>query len=113
MKSKVIGQFGGKNPSDFELVSNYSTRIDFDKTIRNMGRLNPRIKLMMDLQKSFRNVHSKYAVFADSEANLHISDAERRTMNEKELRKKNITGQRQQDDVNLYTTKHYFYGLGI
>ena len=78
-----------------------------------MGRLNPRIKLMIDLQKSFTNVHSKYAVFADSESNLHFSDAERRSMNEKELRRKNTMGQRQQDDINLYTTKHYFYGLDL
>ena len=85
-KSHVIAQFGGRNPSEFELLSNYSTRIDFEKTVRNMGRLNPRIRLMMDLQKSFRGVHKKYAVFADSEANLHIPDAERRVMKVKDLR---------------------------
>ena len=112
-KSKVLTQFGNKNPSEFELLSNYSTRIDFEKTVRNMGRLNPRIKLMMDLQKSFRDVHKKYAVYADSEANLHIADADRRVMKVKELRSKNMTNARQRDDVNVYTTKHYFYGLGI
>ena len=90
-KSEVIRHFGGKSPSEFDLLSHYSTRIDFDKTVRNMGRLNPRIKLMTDLQKSFRDVYGKYAVFADSEANLHITDAERRAMNEKELRRKNLT----------------------
>ena len=60
-------------------------------TIRKMGHLNPRIKLMIDLQKAFRVVHSKYAVYADSEANLHFTDAERRAMNDKELVKKNLT----------------------
>lgn len=34
-------------------------------------------------------------------------------MNEKELRQTNLAGSKQHDDINLYTTKHYFFGLAI
>jgi len=90
-----------------------SSRVDFEKTIRNMGKLNPRIKLMMDLQKSFRAVHNKYAIYADSEANLHFTDEQRRAMLLNELRLTNVAGAKHEGDINLYTTKHYYYGLAI
>ena len=35
----------------YELEEQGSSKIDFEKTVRNMGRLNPKIKLMLELQK--------------------------------------------------------------
>ena len=55
-------------------------QIDFANTIRNMGKLNPRINMMEELQKSFKSVHNNFAVYVDTESNVHLSEAERRAM---------------------------------
>ena len=78
---------GVKTQDEFSLIMNSKQRseINFDKTIRNMGRLNPKIKLMVDLQKEFRRVHETYAVYADTESNMNLSDEERRKLSFSDL----------------------------
>ena len=75
-----------------------------------MGHLNPKIKLMIELQKCFRGVHDKYAIYADTLKTCHLSDAERRQMNPEELLKLCKEGQKSIDDVDILTTKHIYYG---
>ena len=78
---------GVKTQDEFSLIMNSKQRseINFDKTIRNMGRLNPKIKLMVDLQKEFRRVLETYAVYADTESNMNLSDEERRKLSFSDL----------------------------
>lgn len=67
-KSKALKLMGAKGlKSDLELImtANDTNAIDFAKTIREMGKLNPKIKLMMELQKGFKRVHETYAVYVD------------------------------------------------
>lgn len=49
----VLKQFGAKNMGvgdDLSIIlSQKDNSFDFEKTIRNMGRLNPKIKLMLNL----------------------------------------------------------------
>jgi hypothetical protein len=73
---------GVRTYDEFALIMNkkHRSEIDFEKTIRNMGRLNPKIKLMVSLQKEFRRVHETYAVYADTESNFNLNDEERRKL---------------------------------
>ncbi len=51
-RAKVLKQFGllkVRDEFDFVMNDNHETRVDFEKLIRNMGRLNPKIKLMIKL----------------------------------------------------------------
>lgn len=75
-----------------------------------MGRLNPKIKLIVQLQNMFKNVHEKYARYADTENNITLTDEERKSMKPEELDIRNLGGQRNKDDLNLLSTKHYFFG---
>lgn len=52
-------------------------KIDFELTIRNMGRMNAKIKLITELQRLFRGVSGKYALFVDTESNMHLTHEER------------------------------------
>ena len=52
-------------------------------------------------------------MFVDTESNLHLSEAERRAMPPYELKQLNTKNKKQDDDVNVLTTRHYFYGLLI
>ena len=54
-----------------------------------MGRLNPKIKLILELQDKFKAVHDRYARFADTENNIGFSEQERRNMEWDELDKIN------------------------
>lgn len=54
-----------------------------------MGRLNPKIKLILKLQDYFKAVHDKYARFADNENNIGYSDKQRREMKATDLDKIN------------------------
>ena len=54
-----------------------------------MGRLNPKIGLIVLLQDNFKTVHDQYARYADTEGNIHLSDVERKAMTPKELEKVN------------------------
>ena len=66
--------------------NNNSTKLNFNKLIRDMGRLNPKIKLIIELQNAFCEVHDKYGMYVDTEANVHLSDDERRKMSSFELK---------------------------
>lgn len=48
--------------------------MDFVDTVRQMGKLNPKIRLMMELQKGFVEVHEKYAMFVDTRDSIHMSN---------------------------------------
>lgn len=54
MKSKVLAQWGVKVKAgdDFSFNKNRQSdnQLDFEKVIRRMGRLNPKIKLIVELQ---------------------------------------------------------------
>ena len=39
-----------------------------------MGRLNPKIKLIIELQKEICEVHDNYGMYVDTEANNHLTD---------------------------------------
>ena len=75
-----------------------------------MGRLNPKIKLIVQLQDQFKRVHDKYARFADTEHNIGYSDEQRKAMQPAELDDINQQNKLSMDDLNLISTKHYFYG---
>ena len=89
---------------------NKGNELDFEKLLRQMGRLNPKIKLIVQLQNQFKKVHEKYARYADTENNITLTDEERKSMKPEELDIKNLGGQRNKDDLNLLSTKHYFFG---
>ena len=115
-KAKVLKQFGlvkVKDEFDYIMNDKDETRLDFDKLIRNMGRLNPKIKLMIKLQHSFKKVHESYAIYADTEQTLAVKDLDRRLMKSQNLRAMNRSERNEKDDLNVYTTKHYFYGIVI
>lgn len=45
---------------ELSLIMNFNKGVyntDFDKTILNMGKLNPKINLMLELKKGFQKVH--------------------------------------------------------
>ena len=50
-----------------------------------MGRLNHKIKLMVQLQKMFKDVHEKYALYADTVSTITMDDSKRRSMKNSEL----------------------------
>lgn len=76
-KLKVLKKlkFGGDSELSVIFEKDNKTGIDFEKAIRNMGRLNPKVKIILQLQDSFARVHDEYAVYADTESNLHLTDA--------------------------------------
>ena len=78
-----------------------------------MGKLHPKIALMLELQKGFMAVNEKYAIYADTESNIHLSDEERKKMSYEELLDLANQGVRTAGDVNILTTRHYFYGKRI
>lgn len=78
-----------------------------------MGKLSPKIKLMIKLQEGFRRVHAQYAIYADTQSNLSLSLKQRQLMSTDQLRRLSIVGVPREDDIYLYTTRHYFYGMLI
>ena len=58
-------------------------------------------------------MHERYAIYADTESNLKLTEEQRRKMTTEQLHKSNIVGVKREDDIHIYTTKHYFYGLLI
>jgi len=50
-----------------------------------MGRLNHKIKLMVQLQKMFKDVHEKYALYADTVSTISMDEVERRSTNNAKL----------------------------
>ena len=69
--------------------------------------------MMEELQRMFKSVHNTFAVYVDTESNIHLSEAERRAMPLDELRMLNTNNKKQDDDVNVFTYRHYHYGLLI
>ena len=91
-------------------MSGTNIQLDFEKILRKMGRLNPKIKLILQLQDKFKEVHDRFARFADTENNIGLSEQQRKNMEILELDEINQQNKRAIDDVNLLSTKHYFYG---
>ena len=58
-------------------------------------------------------MHEKYAIYADTESNIQLTEEQRRKMNTEQLRKSSLVGVKREDDIHIYTTKHYFYGMLI
>lgn len=48
--------------------------LDFDEVKRDLGKMNPKIKLMNELSKGFKAVHDKYAIYVDTDSNIHLTD---------------------------------------
>ena len=69
---RVIGHamtlLGLKNQDELDVImsANDSNAFDFAETVLLMGKLNPKIKLMMELQKGALMVQKKYAIYVDS-----------------------------------------------
>jgi len=78
-----------------------------------MGRLNHKIKLMVQLQKMLREVGEKYALNVDTVTTITLNHFKRRSMKPSELQKKMMRDQMSVDDLNVYTTKHTMYGKVI
>lgn len=106
---RALGVGGGDN-LELDLIFNKDgqTGVDFEKAIRNMGRLNPKVKLITNLQDQFAHVHDQYAIYVDTDETIKISMEERKNMEKEDLRAMNALGQRAIDDMNLYTTRHAF-----
>ena len=68
---------------------------------------------MIELQKGSREVNSKYAIYADTESNINLTEKDRRKMSVENLYRSSTVGVKRDDDVYLYTTRHYFYVLLI
>ena len=106
----------GSGGDEFNIVMNFSdegANLAFEKAIRNMGKLHPKIALMLELQEGFMAVNEKYAIYADTVSNIHLSDEERRKMSYEELLDLATKNANSPDDVNILTTRHYFYGKRI
>ena len=51
IESKVLQKFGLQGPDDLTLIQNFNHKAkrDFEETIVKLGRLSPKIKLMVEL----------------------------------------------------------------
>mmetsp|Transcript_30965 Transcript_30965/g.38295 ORF Transcript_30965/g.38295 Transcript_30965/m.38295 type:complete len:125 (-) Transcript_30965:534-908(-) len=71
---KSMGIKGVKDELNLIMTADDQSSINFEKTVRNMGRLNPKIKLMLNLQTAFKRVHDKYAVYVDCAESMDLTD---------------------------------------
>ena len=76
-----------------------------------MGKLNPKIKLMLELRRAFIQVAERYACYADTSGTIQLTDEERRAMKFAELHAAAKVERHSTHDINLMTTRHYYAGL--
>ena len=55
-------------------------------------------------------MHETVAVFADSTANIHLTHEQRQELSMEDLKQINRSDVDNSEDINLMTTKHYYYG---
>ena len=75
---KVFARLGIKGVKDeLQLIMQAEDKnsMEFQKTVRSMGKLNPKIKLMTQLQIYFKAVHEKYAVYVDTVEMMQMNEA--------------------------------------
>ena len=88
-----------------------SDQIDYEHMIESVSKLNPRIELLMTVQKYASVLNKGIAKYADTTSNLHLTHEERTKMNYEQLMEANMDDKwRQNNDINLYTTKHFLSG---
>ena len=62
-----------------------SDQIDYESMIESVSKLNPRIELLLTVQKYASVVNKGNAKYADTTSNLHLTHKERTKMNYDEL----------------------------
>ena len=77
VKIETLRKLGVMVQDDLAMIMDQKTELDFAKTIRNMGRLNPKAKMMKELQRQFCRVNET-ALYVDTVSNFHLTDKERR-----------------------------------
>ena len=75
---KKMGVKGIKDELAILMTAVDTNAINFEQTVRQMGKLNPKIKLMMSLQQNFIKVRDIYAFYVDSSETLDLTDEKRR-----------------------------------
>ena len=73
-----------------QIMDTKTKQIDFDKMIKQMSKLSPKIELMLILQRNAIRVHKTVAVYADTESNIHLTHEERVKMDTEQLRQTNL-----------------------
>lgn len=112
LEAKVLRQFGLKSPDDLELITNFYSkdRESFEGLIKNIARLSPKITLMIKLQRGFIRVNGQYAIYVDTSSNIGLSMKQRQLMSTEQLQRVSTSDGQREDDVHVFTTKHYYYG---
>ena len=75
---KKMGVKGIKDELAILMTAVDTNAINFEQTVRQMGKLNPKIKLMMSLQQNFTKVRDIYAFYVDSSETIDLTDEKRR-----------------------------------
>ena len=75
---KKMGVKGIKDELAILMTAKDTNAINFEQIVRQMGKLNPKIKLMMSLQQNFIKVRDIYAFYVDSSETLDLTDEKRR-----------------------------------
>ena len=73
-----MGVKGIKDELAILMTAKDTNAINFEQIVRQMGKLNPKIKLMMSLQQNFIKVRDIYAFYVDSSETLDLTDEKRR-----------------------------------
>ena len=81
----------GKGKDELSIISSLhsETAQEFNKQFRNIGRLNSKIKLMLLLQKQYKEIHDKYAIFVDTVNTIGLDEQKRKKKNKSELSRLN------------------------
>ena len=70
-----MGIKGVKDELQLIMQADDKNSIEFQKTVRSMGKLNPKIKLMTQLQIFFKAIHERYAVYVDTTESMSMNEA--------------------------------------
>ena len=60
-----------------QIMDKNNDHIDFDKMIKQMSKLSPKIELMLTLQRNALRLHKTMAMYADTQSNIHLTHDQR------------------------------------
>ena len=60
--------------------------VDFDKTIYDLGSMDSKIELLINLNANSKRIHGSMGIYADTPTNIHLTHEERIQMPSSELR---------------------------
>lgn len=83
---KAFGRKGIKSELEILMSADDSNSVNFASTVRAMGKINPKIKLMMELLKGFKQVHEKYAIYVDCVESIGMTQQQRKGIKIGQLR---------------------------